>query len=191
MLFLGSARATTPDLASALVQDTTTRMLKALEARRAELDANPGLIYTLVNRIVVPNFDFQRITRYAMGRYWRQADPDQRSAVVSQFQHLLVRTYAKALLNYAGQKIKVLPLRPGPREGEVMVRTEVAARGGSPVPIDYEMYLQDGAWKVYDVRIDGISLVANYRSSFAVEIRRGGIDGLINALKARNQGGAA
>jgi phospholipid transport system substrate-binding protein len=191
MTLVGMVRAEAPDMASALVQDTTDRMLKALEKRRSDLDSTPGLIYDLVYEIVVPNFDFERITQYAVGRYWRDANAQQRQALVDEFQQLLVRTYAKALLNYSGQEIKILPLRPGSREGHVVVHTEVNESGGPSVPIDYQMYLKSGAWKVYDVSIDGVSLVANYRSSFATEIRRKGIDGLIRTLKARNDKGRA
>jgi phospholipid transport system substrate-binding protein len=188
LALLGPVGASTPDMASALVKDTTDRMLQVLQQRRAELDAKPQLIYDLVDKIVVPNFDFERITQYAMGRYWRQASQDQRTSLISEFQHLLVRTYARALLNYSGQKVRILPLRPGNREGQITVRTKVNQPGGSSVPIEYQMHLKGGAWKVYDVIIDGVSLVANYRSSFAEEIRRGGIARLIETLKRRNQG---
>lgn len=191
LLLSGPARAGAPDLASALVRDTSERMLKVLETQRSELETTPGLIYALVNKIVVPNFDFDRITQYAMGRYWRKADVGQKSSMVTEFRQLLVRTYAKALLNYSGQEIRYLPLRPGRRAGEVTVHTEVREAGGPRIPIDYRLYLKEGAWKVYDVTIDGISLVANYRSSFATMIRRKGIDGLIDTLKARNADGSA
>jgi phospholipid transport system substrate-binding protein len=185
------AGAGTTDMASALVKDTTDRMLSALEERRSELDSTPGLVYELVREIVVPNFDFERITQYAVGRYWRDATPAQKERLVAEFQRLLVRTYANALLNYSGQDIKILPLRPGSREGHVVVHTEVRESGGPTIPIDYQMYLKDGAWKVYDVTIDGVSLVANYRSTFATEIRRKGIDGLIETLETRNAQGTA
>jgi phospholipid transport system substrate-binding protein len=166
-------------------------MLAVLEERRGELDRDPRLIYQLVDQIVVPNFDFERITRSAVGRYWRKAKAAQRTALVNEFQQLLVRTYAKALLTYSGQEIHYLPLRPGRKPGSVTVHTEVSEGGAPPIPIDYRLYLKDGVWKVYDVTIDGISLVANYRSSFAAEIRRNGIDGLIQVLQKRNRDGTA
>ena len=111
--------------------------------------------------------------------------------MVTEFRQLLVRVYAKALLNYSGQKIRYLPLRAGRRAGEVTVHTEVREAGGPPIPVNYRLYLKNGAWKVYDISIDGISLVANYRSSFAAEIRRKGVDSLIETLKARNADGSA
>ncbi len=191
-LFLcGSVRAVAPDMASALVQDTAERMLAVLEERRSELDSSPHLIYELVNEIVVPGFDFERITRSAVGRNWRKANAEQKKALVMEFRQMLVRVYAQSLLNYAGQKIRILPLRPGKQPNHVMVHTEVNETGGPSIPINYRMYLKDGAWKVYDIIIDGVSLVSNYRGSFAAEVRRKGIDGLIQTLKARNGGGAA
>jgi len=179
------------DAASALVRDTANRMLAALERRRSELDSSPGLIYQLVDQIVVPKFDFQRITQSAMGRNWRKADAGQKRALVREFQQLLVRVYAKALLNYSGQQIRILPRRPGKRPGYTTVRTEVNEPGGPTIPINYRMYRKKGAWKVYDVIIDGVSLITNYRSSFASEIRRSGVDGLIRTLNKRNRKGSA
>lgn len=181
----------TQDLASALVRDTSERMLVVLKQRRPELDQNPRLIYQLVQEIVIPHFDFQRITQSAMGRHWRAASPEQQRALVMEFRQLLVRTYAKALLNYSDRRIQYLPLRPGSGAEDVLVRTQVSEGGGSAVPIDYRLYLLNGAWKVYDVIIDGVSLVANYRTSFATEVGRQGIDGLIGTLRTRNQAGAS
>lgn len=191
LLLSSPIRAATPDLASALVRETSERMLEVLEARRSELETTPGLVYKLVNEIVVPNFDFERITQYAMGRHWRKVDAGQKASMVVEFRQLLVRVYAKALLNYSGQEIRYLPLRPGNRRGEVTVHTEVSEAGGPSVPINYRLYLKGGVWKVYDITIDGVSLVANYRSSFAAEIRRKGVDGLIETLRTRNADGSA
>jgi phospholipid transport system substrate-binding protein len=181
------AYADAPDGASALVKSTTEHVFEVLKKRRAEIDAHPRIIYELVDDIVVPNFDFERITQSAVGRFWRQAPENQRQALVNEFRQLLVRTYAKALLNYSGQAVRILPLRPGRHDDQVLVHTEVNEPGGPTVPIDYQMYLKGSAWKVYDVIIDGVSLVTNYRSSFAEEIRKGGMNGLIESLKNRNR----
>jgi phospholipid transport system substrate-binding protein len=189
--WLVPVQAGAPDLASALVKDTTDRMLAALQTRRAELDEKPALIYGLVDEIVIPHFDFERITGSAMGRHWRQASPEQKQALIRAFRQMLVRTYAKALLTYAEQEILILPLRPGKRPEQVTVRTEVKQSGGPAIPIDYQLYLKGDAWKVFDIAIDGISLVANYRSSFDAQVRRDGIDGLIRALDARNADGSS
>lgn len=177
------------DMATERVRDTTGRILEILRERKVELEASPNLIFGLVDEIVIPNFDFRRITSFAMGKHWREATPAQRDDLVEAFQQMLIRTYAKALLTYSGQDIQFLPVRPGKRAGQVTVRTEVQNAGAPSVPINYQMYLKGSEWKVYDVNIDGVSLVSNYRSSFSSQIRRGGVDGLIRALQARNGNG--
>jgi phospholipid transport system substrate-binding protein len=185
LLWLGGALAA-DDSASTLVRDTSQRMLSALESHRAEIDRDPERIYPLLDTIVVPHFDFERITASAMGRYWRRATPEQRRELTQQFQELLVRTYAKALLAYSGQKIRYLPVRPGGSPSVVTVATQVQEPGSPPVAIDYSLHRKDGDWKVFDIAIDHVSLVANYRSSFASQIRQGGIDGLIDRLREMN-----
>lgn len=177
------------DEATALVKRTSERMLSTLQARRAEVDRNPSLIYGMVDSIVAPHFDFERITQGAVGQYWRQASPNQQKALVDAFKQVLIRTYARSLLNYSGQEIRYLPVRPGSRDSTVTVSTEVQDSGGPPVPVDYRLYNNSGRWKVYDVVIDNASLVGNYRSSFAAEVRRGGIDGLIAKLGDMNTKG--
>lgn len=177
------------DLATALVRNTSERMLSTLETRRAEIDRNPSLIYALVEDIVLPHFDFERITQSAVGRHWREATPAQREALVNGFRQVLVRTYAQALLGYSGEEIRYLPVKPGRQSDSVTVSTEVRGRGAPPIPIDYRLYLKGGAWKVYDVVVDNVSLVSNYRSSFATQVRQGGIDGLIARLQEMNARG--
>jgi len=177
------------DLATALVRDTSERMLAVLEKRRAEIDRNPSLIYALVEDIVLPHFDFDRITQSAVGRHWRDASPGQREALVKGFRQVLVRTYARALLGYSGEEVRYLPVRPGRQADSVTVSTEVRGRGSPPIPIDYRLYRKGGAWKVYDVVVDNVSLVSNYRSSFAAQVRQGGIDGLIARLAEMNTRG--
>jgi phospholipid transport system substrate-binding protein len=164
-------------------------MLSTLQARRAEVDRNPSLIYGMVDSIVAPHFDFERITQGAVGQYWRQASPSQQRALVDAFKQVLIRTYARSLLNYSGQEIRYLPVRPGSRDSTDTVSTEVQDAGGPAVPVDYRLYNNSGRWKVYDVVIDNASLVGNYRSSFAAEVRRGGIDGLIAKLGDMNSKG--
>lgn len=177
------------DMASALVRDTSERMLTVLQERRADIDRNPSLIYGLVDKIVLPHFDFERITQTAVGKHWRDASAQQRRALVEAFRQVLVRTYARALLSYSGEEIRYLPVKPGRSPSMVTVSTEVREPGAPPVPVDYRLYLQGGAWKVYDVVIDHVSLVSNYRGSFNAEVRKGGIDGLIARLQEMNARG--
>ncbi len=172
-----------------LVQDTTDRLLQAIQAEKAVIEKDPDRIYRLVEEIALPHFDFERISRWVLAKNWRKATPEQRQRFLEEFTALLVRTYATALAEYKGQKVTMQPVRMKPDDTQVKVRAEVEQPGAFPIPIDYRMHLTDGAWKVYDVAIDDISLVANYRSTFANEISSGGIDNLIATLATRNKGG--
>jgi phospholipid transport system substrate-binding protein len=170
-----------------MVQQTAEQMLSKLRDERKVIDQHPGRIYELVNQIVLPHFDFERMSSWVLGKYWRRATPEQRKEFVEQFRTLLVRTYAKSLSSYTDNKITYLPFRGTPEQTDVKVRTEVDQPGGFPIPIDYDLYLKDGEWKVYDVTIDGVSLVTNYRTTFANQIRQNGLDKLISSLKDRNR----
>ncbi len=169
-----------------VIQDTSTRMIDALRQNRAKLDRDPGQIYGLVDQIVLPNFDFELMSRWVLGRAWQQATPDQRRRFTEEFRTLLVRTYAKALLEYSGEDFRLLP-QPTVGDGsEVTVKTEVLLKAGRPIQINYSMHLNNDGWKVYDVKVDGVSLVTNYRSTFASQIRANGMDSVIADLQQRN-----
>lgn len=170
-----------------LVRQTGDKVLSEVSARKAQLEANPQLIYPLVESTVVPHFDFRQMSQAALGRYWRDASEAQKEQVTREFRELLVRTYATALLNYSDQQIEYLPIRNLPDADRVMISTRVAASGAPPVPIDYRLERNDSKWLVYDVVIDGVSLITNYRSQFASLVRRNGIDGLIDTLAAKNR----
>ncbi len=170
-----------------MVIDTSEKMLAALKSNKDILKQNPQRIYGLVSEIVLPHFDFTTMSKWVLGKNWRKLSPDQQQRFTSEFRTLLVRTYAVSLSEYKDQTIKYLPLQAASGADDVTVRTEVQPGGGSPVPINYSMHLTDAGWKVYDVVIDGVSLVINYRTSFASQIRQGGIDKLITDLTARNQ----
>ena len=181
------ARAAEGADAQALVRATADKVLAEVRANKARLDRDSSGIYDLVQRFVVPHFDFARMTQSAMGRHWRSASEDQRAALVREFQEMLVRTYAVALLNYSGQQIEYLPVRASPSDEDVLVQTKVSDSGAPPIPIDYRLSRTVGTWKVYDVTIDGVSLVSNYRSMFAEQVQRTGVDGLIRQLGDRNR----
>ena len=187
LLCAGAAQAHGGEEARTLVRDTSQRMLATLRDERERIDAEPRLIYSLVDQIVLPHFDFQRMARWVLGKHWRRADEAQRERFVQAFRTLLVRTYATALNEYADTPITYPPIRAAEGSQEVTVKSVAEVAGGLPVPVDYKLHHQGDAWKVYDVAIDGLSLVTNYRSSFSKEIRRRGIDGLIDKLAARNR----
>ncbi len=169
-----------------VVQDTSTRMLSALRQNYVALKEDSSQIYGLVDQIVLPNFDFELMSRWVLGRAWQQATPEQRRRFSGEFRTLLVRTYAKALLEYANEDVRVLP-QPGGADGsESTVKTEVRLKAGQPIQINYSMHLNSEGWKVYDVTVDGVSLVTNYRGTFASQIRANGLDAVIADLEQRN-----
>src|SRR5256714_3140223 len=141
----------------------------------------------LIEAKIVPHFNFIRMTRIAMARNWRLASPEQQKTLADEFKTLLVRTYSTAISNYRDQQIDYKPLRAKPEDTEVTVRSEVKPSGSSqPVSIDYEMETTPNGWKVYDVKVGGVSLVTTYRDTFASEDRENGVEGLNKSLAAKN-----
>lgn len=169
-----------------LIRQTSDDVLTSIKSRQQEFSQEPARLYAMVDEIVLPHFDFDRMTNLALGRYRRKVKADQKSKLISEFRALLVRTYGKALLQYNDQQIIYLPMRGSLVKGEVTIRTEIDQKGGFPIPLNYQLYQKDDSWMVYDISIDGISLVTNYRSSFAREIKANGVDGLIKILQDRN-----
>ena len=170
-----------------LVAKTTDEITSALRAEQDKIKANPSRLYEIVDAVVLPHFDFERMSRWALGKYWRKANKKERAQFMREFRALLVRTYAKALNDNYDQQIDMLPVRMRKSGKEATVRTEIQQPAGFPIPIDYKMYIKGDTWKVYDVSVDAISLVANYRTSFAAEIRKGGLPKLIARLADRNK----
>ena len=177
-----------------LVRKNTSEVLAMLKADKDLAAGDPAKIEKLANEKILPYFNFQRMTQLAVGRAWRDATDAQKAALINEFRRLLVRTYSSSLSQFRNQTIEVRPLKLAPADTEVVVKTMIIQSGGPGVPIHYSMEKStaaNGGWKVFDVLIDGISLVTNYRSSFATEIRSGGIDGLIKSLAERNAKNAA
>ena len=170
-----------------LVSDTTDKITSVLRVEQDKIKANPNRLYEVVDEVVLPHFDFHRMSSWVLGKYWRKANEKEREQFTQEFRVLLVRTYAKALNDNYDKKIDMLPVVMRKEGKEATVKTEVKQEAGFPIPIDYKMYIKDDAWKVYDVSVDGISLVANYRTSFAKEIRKDGLPKLIATLADRNK----
>jgi phospholipid transport system substrate-binding protein len=169
-----------------LVRDTSSRMLVALHDEQESINEDSRRLYELVSEIVLPYFDFRRMSQWVLGKNWRKATPEQREMFVEQFRVLLVRTYGSALFEYADEKIIYLPFAAQNDAKTVTVRTEIELPGSTPIPITYSMYRSNAGWKVYDVSISGISLVTNYRSTFGSIIRKDGMDDLISQMTERN-----
>jgi phospholipid transport system substrate-binding protein len=172
--------------------DALVRTVSAdvLEVVRKDKDIQSGNIRKAVELAevkVLPHFDFVHMTRLAVGKDWRKASPEQQQQLVQEFRTLLVRTYSKAFVEYRNQAIEYKPFKMQPTETDVLVRTVVNQSGGKPVQIDYNLDKTAQGWKVYDISVAGVSLVTNYRSSFAQEVGAGGIDGLISSLRQKNK----
>ena len=170
-----------PDALVKSTMEEVLRVIKQNRDRRALVD--------IAEKKVLPHFDFATMTRLAVGKWWREATPDQRKALEDAFRTLLVNTYTTALSeqNAASPSFEVKPVQLAPGQDDVTVHSIVKPPDGQQVAIDYRMELTAGGWKVYDVIVENLSLVTNYRSTFASEISRSGIDGLIKALQAKNK----
>lgn len=171
-----------------LIKQTSEKVLKTLNDNKAAYEKDPDQIYTMVNDIIIPHLDFRAMSKLALGKNWSKANQDQQTRFVEAFKTMLIRTYSKSLTEYTDQKIDFLPYRP-PEEGKktTIVKTEIKQDNGPSIPIDYRLRIKDDIWKVYDIKIDGISLVTNYRNSFASDVRKVGMDGLIDKLLAKNK----
>lgn len=171
-----------------LVKHATADVLKSVKGDEDIRAGDTARAIKVLDAQALQYFDFDRMTALAVGKAWRQATVGQKVALTAEFRTLLVRTYAAALTAYDNQKISVLPVTTTGAETEVTVQTEIERAGARPIAIDYDLEQAGATWKVYDVSIEGISLVVNFRSQFAEAVRREGIDGLIKALRAKNGG---
>jgi phospholipid transport system substrate-binding protein len=174
----------------ALIKEVSSDVLAAVKADTSIKQGDVQKVIALVDTKVMPYVDFQRMTSSAVGRYWRQATPDQQKRLQEEFKVLLVRTYSGALAQVQDQTVELKPMRGAVTDSEVVVKTEIKGRG-DPVQLDYRLEQTPGGWKIYDVNVLGVWLVENYRNSFSQEISAGGIDGLIAKLAARNKSAAA
>jgi len=191
MFALGTANAA--DAAKApdqLIKEVSTDVLDTIKADKNIQAGDVQKIIALVDAKVMPHVNFQRMTASAVGRYWRQATPEQQKRLQDEFKVLLVRTYSGALSQVKDQSVQLKPMRANPDDKDVVVKTEVRGKG-DPIQLDYRLEKQPEAWKIYDVNVLGVWLVETYRASFAQEISASGIDGLIAKLAEKNKAAAA
>jgi phospholipid transport system substrate-binding protein len=170
-----------------LARSVTDEVLAIVRADKDLQAGHPQKVAQLVETKVLPHFNFSRMTQLAVGRNWRQASADQQKVLTDEFRTLLVRTYTTAFTGYKNQTIEYRPLRMAPTDTDVLVRSVIKQPTGQPISVDYSMEKQGAAWKIYDVKIEGISLVENYRNTFNSEIQRTGVDGLIKVLSDKNK----
>jgi phospholipid transport system substrate-binding protein len=177
--------------ADGLIKQLSNEVIDTVKADKAMQAGDVGKIVTLVDTKVLPHLDFKRMTAAAVGRNWRSATPEQQAKLQQEFKVLLVRTYAGALTEVKDTTVVNLkPMRAAAEDTEVVVRTEVKGKG-DPIQLDYRLYKEEGAWKVYDINVLGVWLVEQYKSSFAQEVAAGGVDGLIAKLAERNKKAAS
>lgn len=189
LLFAGflSASAFAQETPDVLIQQVTEDVLDIIRKDKDIQSGNTQKVIDLVDKKVLPHFNFQHMTALAVGKDWRKASQPQQQLLTQEFKTLLVRTYSNALTGYKNQKVVYKPFKMNAGETDVLVRTEVLQPGSKPVQLDYSLEKIEAAWKVYDVTIAGISLVTNYRDQFGQEVRNGGIDGLIATLVNKNK----
>ena len=172
-----------PDL---LVKTVTLEVVDIIQKDKDIQKGDRKKVIALIEAKVLPHFNFQAMTSSAVGRNWDKASAEQKARLTDEFRTLLVRTYSSALASYSNQKFEFRPLRAKPTDTDVTVHVRVMQSGDQPMTIDYDMEKRPGGWKVWDVRVGGISLVANYRTEFDNQIRENGVEGLIKTLYAKN-----
>jgi phospholipid transport system substrate-binding protein len=175
------------DAPDALVKQASDRILDRLRQDPSLKSGDQGRIQQAIDELIVPYVDFDKTTRLAVGRYWRQATPDQQAQLVKSFRNMLVRTYSGSLANSTGQThVDIKPLRADPGATDVVVHTTVTDGQREPVPVDYRLGKTPQGWKIYDLNVLGVWFIENYRNQFGPIVSQSGIDGLIKALNDRN-----
>lgn len=186
--FIGTASAVAATPPDVLARQVTDEVISIIRADKDIQSGNQKKARELIETKIAPHFNFTGMTQLALGKNWSSANAEQRKALTAEFRSLLVQTYTASLVLFKDQKIEYRPLKLAADDNDVTVRSLVRqSGGGEPVQVDYGMEKTDGGWKVYNVKIGGISLVENYRSTFNTEIRKGGIDGLIASLRDKNR----
>jgi phospholipid transport system substrate-binding protein len=170
-----------------LLKTMSEEVIAEIRKDQALQSGDAKRIAALVEAKIVPHFDFPRITQIAVGAGWRRATPEQQERLTHEFKALLVRTYSGALSSYRDQVIEFRPLKVRPDDTEVTVRSRIRQSGAEAIAVEYDLARSGAQWKVFDVRISGISLVATYRTAFAEEVRNHGIAGLITLLERKNR----
>ena len=182
------ADALAPD---ALIETTIQQIITIIKKDQDIRSGDRKKILALVDAKVLPHFDFERMTQLAVGKYWRTATPQQKQELTTEFRNMLVRTYTKVFAVYQGQTVDVKPLKKGDdAAGEVTVKTIINKPGAQPIQVSYEMKKRDAGWKVFDISIEGVSMVMSYRGTFTTQIQQGGIESLIKTLSKKNSSSA-
>lgn len=180
-----SAEVIAPD---AVIQTTVQEVLSVVKGDKEIQSGNQKKVQELVDAKVLPRFDFERMTKSAMGKNWRQATPEQRKSLVTEFRNMLVGTYTKAFVQYRDQVVQVLPLKLAANADQAVVSTRIVKQGTQPISVKYYMEKVGDEWKVVDVEIENLRIVVSQRGSFDTKVKQVGIDGLIKELSGMNAG---
>lgn len=178
------AQIVAPDV---LARSVTDEVLAIVRADKDIQSGDRKKVTDLVEAKVLPHFSFPRMTQLAMGRNWRVANSEQQKRLITEFRALLVRTYTTAFTQYKNQTIDYKPVRMAAGDTDVVVQSLIKQPNGQPIAVDYSMEKTDNGWKVYNLKIEGVSLIENYRNTFNTEVQKHGVDGLINTLAERNR----
>jgi phospholipid transport system substrate-binding protein len=169
-----------------LVQKVTEEVLATIKTDKQLAAGDKQKALKLAEEKVLPHIDFEEATRLAVGRAWKDASAEQRKILVDEFRKMLVRTYSNGIESYQGQTMKILPSRGKQGADDATVRAQFIRAGGQPLPLEFQARKTPQGWKIYDIAIEGVSLVLTYRSEFDTVVKQGGIDGLIKRLREKN-----
>lgn len=169
-----------------LLERTSQQVIKILQDDRDLLQKEPERVYAIIDEYILPHLDDVTMAKLALGKNWKKATREQKIEFVGEFRNLLVRTYSKSLLEFSDQEIFFFPVKLAADTHKASVKAEVVQSGGPSIPMSYRVRIKNNAWKVYDIKIDGISLVTSYRGTFSQEIRKSGMDGLLKYMRDKN-----
>ena len=174
----------------ALIEQVSTDLLRELDENRESLREDPKQLRALVDQYLLPHFDTDYSARLVLGKHWRDATPEQRQRFIDAFYQSLMKNYGDAILDFSGDRVKFLPFKGDPNAKSATVRTEVLRDDGTPVPVNYRLRATPDGWKAWDVTIEGVSYVKNFRTDFSAEINDRGLDAVIERLEKQNASGA-
>ena len=186
MLFAPLAAVNTSEIEAPhqVLERTSEEVIAVLKQRSEEIKNKPDIVYELVDDYILPHLDDVTMAKLALGKSWKKATTEQKKQFVNEFRTLLIKTYSRSLQEFSDQQINFYPAQADGKKA--VVRSEVLQSGGLKIPMSFRMRLKNDAWLVYDISIDGVSLVTSYRGTFTQEVRKGGIEGLLQMLADRN-----
>ncbi len=187
LLTAGVLQAESLESPTEMLKRTSDQIIKVLKEKRMLIEKEPDMVYELVDQYILPHLDDVTMAKLALGKNWRKASNEEKIQFVEEFRNLLVRTYSKSLQEFRDQQINFFPAEA--KNGKAVVKSEVIQPGGPSIPVSYRMRVKDNAWKVYDISIEGVSLVTSYRGTFTQEFRKGGMEGLLKMLRAKHNAG--